>query len=480
MPQTPKRRALIVYLVTALYAAMMFLSLKFRFLDFLLPGTWHGRIGFDFFSVPRSWINLLHGQSIYFTRGNDFGPYASWFPYHPAVSPLLGGWLSLFSPWVSFWIFSGLSFGALCCCGYLFSRLTENPVHKALAYFFMVCSPVVYLMLWAGQLHVLVVAAVALVLADLLELMDGKPARKFRLKLACGILISLFSKPIILPVLAALAIVPQYRRTIVYCAGAYAAVSFALWFVPFFNPRSVGLDRLVEVALHPEIMFRLELYRGVWISSYKPEYVFDNAIHWFNMKMRSDMGEPFNFELFSLTGFFSGFGFPAWFFKLPAWFALALCVPAYFVRKTASAFKLAFLGAGLLIMSFFLSYTIVYEYHYTVLLPLLAGSFILYHKTGDAVLKTALLVFCAAGALLYVPTAYFMVRNPVLVHHTAQTARFSDPFISIVLSENIYGYVLRQIRFMRVLPVMVMYGAFAFAMLAELKSGFSVGARDAS
>ncbi|MDD4004046.1 MAG: hypothetical protein PHW69_02450 [Elusimicrobiaceae bacterium] len=451
-------------LITAVYTVVMLLSLKLRFLDVFLPGTWHGRLGFDFFSIPRSFINLAHGASIYFTRAGDYGPYASWFPYHPAVSLLAGSWLSLFSPWVAYAVFVALSAGLLVYCGYLLGRREGSPVRRAACYVLVLCSPAVYLMLWAGQLQVLAVLAVTLTLADLAEIEAGPPAaeRRFRGKLLAGILISLFSKPVLLPALLAFFAVRQCRRTIVLAVGLYAFVSALFLAVPWLNPQSAGLDRLVDVLLNPDHIFRTELYRGITISSYKPEFVNDNAIHWLNMKMRSGVSERYNFEVFSLPAFIGalGVGVKGWLAKTPVLLAAALAGPVYFVKGRADAARCAFWCTAMFVLAFFLSYEAVYEYHYAVALPLIAAAWLKHRSAGGAE-RGALVLFCCAGALLYAPTPYFLFRHTGLVHHTAAAAAFKDPFISIGLSENIYGWALGWIRAFRVLPACVMFGAAA-------------------
>jgi len=155
--------------VTAAWVCLMLLSLKFRFLDCLAVTTWHGRLGVDFFAVPRSFINLVHHQSIYATRQCGWGPYAAWFPYHPALSVLLGSWLSLFKPWTAYSVFAGISIAVFFYCGLLARQFISGGVLGKLAYFLPLCSIPAYLTIWNGQVHILVALAFCLFLADLLE-----------------------------------------------------------------------------------------------------------------------------------------------------------------------------------------------------------------------------------------------------------------------------------------------------------------------
>src|SRR5690349_17496075 len=78
--------------VTATAVLTMIASLKWRFLDRFVAGARHGKIGFDFFPVPRGFDNLLHGANIFMSGASDYGPYGSWYLYHPVVAVAIGSW----------------------------------------------------------------------------------------------------------------------------------------------------------------------------------------------------------------------------------------------------------------------------------------------------------------------------------------------------------------------------------------------------
>ena len=164
-------------------AVAMSLSLFLGCLDQFVIGTWGGTIGADFFSVPRAWINLRHGDGIYFkadslvhgasiypTAGGDFGPtYASAYPYHPALSVAVGSWTSLLPPVASYLAFVFFSLCVLWLSAALVARRVPGEGAKALAFFAVFAAPPTYFMLWNAQMHVFTVLAEACLLAGLVD-----------------------------------------------------------------------------------------------------------------------------------------------------------------------------------------------------------------------------------------------------------------------------------------------------------------------
>ena len=110
-----------------------------------------------------------------------------------------------FSDWTSYYLFVGLSLGLLLLGARLLATVSAGAAWKAFAYFAMFCSMPVYLMLWTGQIHVLLVVAVALILAGLMRLERADPnPNRCRHWIQAGLLLSMLSKPAVvfmLPVL---------------------------------------------------------------------------------------------------------------------------------------------------------------------------------------------------------------------------------------------------------------------------------------
>jgi len=457
--------------LTVLCLALILLSLKFRFLDEFIATTWHGRLGYDFFSVPRAFINLEHGQSIYNSRLAPFGPYVTWFPFHPAAAVLLGSWLSVFSPWASFSVFVAFSCALLCAAAYFAVRVTEDKLARRLCCFALFCSPAAYLMFWNGQVQVLVVAAVCFIAADI---MRGGDKAGVRPLLLAGLLLSLLTKPALLPALPVLFAVKRLRASVLWALGVYVLLSALFILLPALNPVSAGFKTVADAALHPDHMFRLEMYRGVLIKSYRPELVFDNAIHWLNMKGRMAFTEAHHFELFSLPALLdwaAGQPLPRFIYKLAPAVSLLWCLPLYFVPEGRAKDRMAIAAFSMSLLSFFLAYSQIYEYHYTLALALLPPVFILAREQdSDANYLRYAAWYCGAAALLFAPTPYYWFRNPAFGHHDPALGLMKDPFVSTIISGCPYGYALTPMRIFRVLPVLVMFVSSAWWLLREYRS----------
>ena len=92
-------------------------------------------------------------------------------------------------------------------------------------------------MLWNGQMEVFVVLAVTLVLAGLMRLeQEPKCARRYARWIQAGLLISLFSKPVVAIILPVLFILPETRRKLLLPLSLYAVVSLLFLLVPRLNP----------------------------------------------------------------------------------------------------------------------------------------------------------------------------------------------------------------------------------------------------
>ena len=79
---------------------------------------------------------------------------------HPCLAVAVGSWTFWLGTWVGYYAFVGLSLALLLLCERLLASALDGPAWKAFAYFAMFCSLPVYLMLWTGQPHVLLVVSV--------------------------------------------------------------------------------------------------------------------------------------------------------------------------------------------------------------------------------------------------------------------------------------------------------------------------------
>ena len=448
--------------ITIAWVSVIFLSLHFHFLDPLVPTTWHGRMGFDFFSVPRAFLNLRHGISIYNTRASAYGPYATWYPYHPAVAVFAGSWLSLFAPWGAFYIFAAASLAGLAVCARLIGGLSGDLLTRRFCYFLMLFPLPVYLMVWNGQMHVFLVCGFALLFYALARIILDRDAGEAALMpwLVCGILLSLLSKPLVALALPALFAVRVCRKSVVYSLVSYVTLSLLFIFVPFLNPQGMGFLKLLRLAANPAGLFRMEIYRGVAFMSYRPEVLADNAIHWFNMGMRQSLARPEHFESMDLPSFFanlSGYPLPALLMKLPALLVLAFSVGLYFVKGERRRAKGAIVALILCSLAFILSTGRVYEYYFAILLPAMAVLFVLHPREEDVQNAALIKWFCACGALLLVPTPYYFVSNPAYGFHRAVTATMNEVYVAVFTGGHIYDWALALIRWNRTLPALAMF-----------------------
>lgn len=73
------------YVVAAIIAGML-LSLHFNWLQIFFFGAEHAQVqGIDYFSAPKSFLNLLEKRSMFDSwKGVPYGPYATWYLAHPA------------------------------------------------------------------------------------------------------------------------------------------------------------------------------------------------------------------------------------------------------------------------------------------------------------------------------------------------------------------------------------------------------------
>ena len=102
---------------------------------------------------------------------DEYGPsYGSMYLNHPLLAVAIGPWLAALVPWTAYGVFVVGSLGVLYLSGRLLASVFDSPAQRGFAYCVMFCSLPTYLMLWAGQVHVLLVLAVTLILAGLMRL----------------------------------------------------------------------------------------------------------------------------------------------------------------------------------------------------------------------------------------------------------------------------------------------------------------------
>ena len=382
-------------------------ALARRSWDGFLAGTWHGLPGYDFYSIPSSFKNLVSGEGI-FKHKMTVNYQGSNFAYHPLVAILLGAPLSLLQPSTAIWVYISVSttlltIGArriLSAARGLIGPLELPPI--------LICTLPVYLCLWNGQIHILTVLSFAWVLSELYTATETEYPPSLGLFLA-GLLTCLFSKPLILLAVPGLLLVPKFRKPLLVSALIYCAVSVAFLFIPALNPD----HHFFEGQLMDGIKLQPSLHG--WDSPDFPG-IADNWLHWYRI---------FYFLFRDTTGL--GIQLPE-FMSLPVFVADILHTTQYYTqflvlpilvgivgsfalslqhqRKTLGKdFPMLLVWLGL--FSFFLSYPIVWEYHYATLQVLTPFVLISLRSPSQRLIpRWALVVILLAQLSLFLPTPY--------------------------------------------------------------------------
>lgn len=400
--------------VTAAIVLVMLLSLHFGWLNkFSFDSEYANVQGIDYFAVPKSFLNLMEGRSIFDTwGGTPYGPRATWYLAHPAFSVFVASWFSFFSPWVSYWLFIVFSITVLAYCAYSIAKASNKQVTKYLIYFLMLCAFPVYWMLYVGNMQAPLVLALGLILVSIYELTyseseaDTKAANQ---KLMAGLLISFFSKPIVVLMLPLLIFTKETRRTTLISLVIYAIVSFLFIVVPVLNPQGVGIERLLTV------MFDFDYIKenmNIYKNGYKlNEYMKDNSIHWLNLIAQSEY-KFMHIDVFSLPVFLDTYlnkTIPASIYKIPIYLSLFLSVGVVFIKDKKIRLESTLLLLMAISLSFFLSYNTVWEYQYTSALPVVAMMPILLER--DVFYRKYIKFILFIGAFIYLPSLYFLVRK---------------------------------------------------------------------
>lgn len=400
--------------IIIIVVVFMLLSLHFGWLNhFSFDSEYANVQGIDYFAVPKSFLNLVEGHSIFDTWGGvPYGPRATWYLAHPAFSVFVASWFSFFSPWVSYWLFVAFSLAVMGYCGYIIAKTTNDTFNKRIAYFLAVCAFPTYWMLYVGNMQAPLVLALTLIMVGIYELTyteneaDIKAANQ---KLLAGLLISLFSKPIVLLMLPLLLFTKETRRTTLISLAVYAVVSFLFIIVPALNPEGIGWNKLLSVAFDFDfIKENMNIYKNQYKLN---EYMKDNSIHWLNLIAQSEY-KFMHIDVFSLPVFVDtivGKSTSAAIYKLPIYISMFLSVGVALIEDRKTRLESALLLIMAISLSFFLSYNTVWEYQFTMVLPVIAFMPVL--KERNVFYAKYIKAICWIGAFVYLPSLYFMVRS---------------------------------------------------------------------
>ena len=271
--------------LTAFWVFVQLLSLRLNLLRRFFFDTLHADVqGTDYFSLPRAWLNLQSGHSLYATFDPPaFGPHFTWYLAHPVLAIALGGPLSRLAPMDSYGAFTLLSLATTAFSAWLLARETGDALRRQCLYPLLLGSFPGYLMLWVGNVQAFTVLGLTLLLLGLLRLRRaGAHPDRF---LLAGLLLSLFTKPVVLLSLPLLLLLRDTRRPAWRALAIYLPVSLLCEVAPALNPEAIGLHRVVHLATHPAfVRSSMNIYRnGLQLT---PD-MRDNSIHWFNLLAQS-------------------------------------------------------------------------------------------------------------------------------------------------------------------------------------------------
>lgn len=418
---------------------IMLLSLQCGWLDPFFWAAQHAHVqGIDYFALPKSFLNLLEHRSPYDSwNGVPFGPYATWYLAHPIFTVVVMPWFAFLPPWLSYIAFVFFSLGLMIYCGFLYAKdalLEEKNSYYA---FFLLAFPL-YWMFYVGNMHAPLVLSIALILLALYEMafMVNHEKRALR-KLLWGLLISFFTKPVVILLLPALFFVKETRKTTLLALGIYTIVSIVVLSVPFLNPESISWSKRFAV------MFDFEYIKET-MNIYKNQYILnanmkDNGIHWFNLIAQSGYRfnhiENFSFPVFLDTLFDKQL--PGFIYLLPIVFCLFCAGFLLFIQEKTERLQMLLLVVMLSSVSYFLSYNTIWEYQYTSMLPIVAMLYRLRNSQYFTVIQMRVLLI--AGAFYYLPSFYCLLDKTDMGLPFISMVRLSREFSTLTIF-SLMGY----------------------------------------
>jgi hypothetical protein len=445
------RNILIQYIpiVTIVWCIIMLLSLKTCWLNIFFFDSDNLHVqGIDYFALPKSFLNLKEGISMFDTwGGTPYGHYATWYLAHPAFGLFVCSWFAFFTPWTRYWLFVVFSFLLMVLSAWLMAKEATTISSKRLIWFLMLFGFPIFSMFYVGNMHaplILVFTFIFLALHLFSQSINNQHNEKLATEyLMAGLLISFFSKPIVLLMLPLLLLLKKTRKATFSSLIIYGIVSLLFIVVPFLNPESIGFKNLIYLLSNPDLVKQhMNIYQNQFVLN---AYMKDNCIHWFNLIPQSDY-RLMHIDVVSFPVFFDtilGYSLNAGWYKLPIYrtFLLSFVIP--FIKDTAIKYQLALLLLISISLTFFLSYNTVWEYQNASLAPVL-GIFVLQYNRMVFYRRWVplLLIICVISSL---PNFYFLRRGK------------ESSTISLFL-----------MRFNHVVPVFVLFSILIFLIVTKV------------
>ena len=436
--------------LTAAWVFVELLSLRLGLLNAFYFDTLHADVqGIDFFSLPKAWLNLKVRHSMYGTFDPPtYGPHFTWYLAHPVLAVVLGAPLSQLAPMDSYGVFTVLSLLVMAACAWLLAQQSGDALVRRVIWLLLLGAFPTYLMLWVGNVQAITVLGLTLLFVGLLRAVPWKVDSPWLMR--AGLLISLFTKPVVLLMLPLLLLVKETRRSAFDALAVYVPVSLLFLVLPPLNPERISLGRVFWLSWHPEVVRRtMNIYSNG--LSLTPD-MRDNSIHWLNLVAQSGLRLQ-HVDVYSLPVFLDGLfraATPGWIYFLPTLFVLALSVVVARVRDRTTRLQATLLLMMAASLVFFLTYPTVWEYQYTAVLPV-AGMLLV--TRFRALLSQRMWQWCAGLACCaWLPSLYFLSGS-------------AEPSPA----------VLALIRLDRVVPVVVLFGLMGWGVVRVTRSRASSG-----
>jgi hypothetical protein len=394
--------------ITGACVLVQLLSLRLGLLNRFFYDAMHADVqGIDYFSLPKAFLNLAVGRSAYATSDPPtYGPHFTWFITHPALAVWLGSWLSFFEPMTSYGIYTLLSLGIMTACAWLIARESNHALTRRLIWLLILGAFPTYWMLFVGNVQALPVLALAMLLTGIFRMTD---ARRGEALVLAGLLLSLFSKPVVLLMLPLLLLLKESRRVAARALAIYAVASILFEIVPVLNPEGIGLSQVAWLAVHPAfVRANMNFYTNHFQLN---AWMRDNSVHWFNLIAQSG-AQMIHVDIFSLPVFLTvltGLKFPGWLWQLPTLLTLVLSVFVARIENRRLRMEAALLLSMATSLGFFLGYPTVWEYQYTGVLPVAA--LLLVVRERGVFLKRACGWMFGLAACAWLPSFYVFTEG---------------------------------------------------------------------
>ncbi len=395
--------------ITGLWVFVELISLRLGLLNAFFFDTAHADVqGIDFFSLPKAWLNLQAGRSLYGTFDPpSYGPHFTWYLAHPVLAVALGWPLSKLEPMDSYGVFTLLSLALMAVSAWLLARESEDVLVRRVIWLLLLGAFPTYLMLWVGNVQSLTVLGLTMLLVGILRRERWNVDAPWLIR--AGLLISLFTKPVVLLMLPLLLLVKETRRSAFDALAVYVPVSLLFLVIPPVNPERISLGRVFWLAWHPGVVrSTMNIYANR--LQLTPD-MRDNSVHWFNLLAQSGFRLQ-HVDVYSLPVFLDGlFGVttPEWFYLLLTGAVLVLSFAVARLPDRAERLEAALLLVLAASLDFFLAYPTAWEYQYTAVLPVAA---VLLLPGRSMLLPARVWRWCVGLACCaWLPSLYFLSRS---------------------------------------------------------------------